>query len=53
MTTLTALYRGQQAHDHLEDDGLGHGHFGPAFLAFFAASKLKKDLGIGGNQGCC
>ena len=39
--------------DHLEDDGPGHGHLGPAFVVFFASYRLKEDLGKGGNQGCC
>ena len=39
--------------DHLQDDGPSHGHLGPAFLVFFASHRLKEDLGIGGNQGCC
>jgi len=46
MTTSTALDSGEEEHDHLEDDGLGHGHLDPAVLVFFAAYKLKEDLGL-------
>ena len=53
MTTSIAFYCGEEDDDYLEDDGLGHGHLGPTFLGFFAASKLKEDVGIGGNQDCC
>ena len=38
--------------DHLEDDGMGHGPLGPAFLVFLAAYRLEEDLGLGGHQGC-
>ena len=39
MTTSTALYSGKEEDEHLEDDGVGHGHLGPAFL-------VKEDLGL-------
>ena len=53
MTTLTALYGGEEEDDHLEDDGPSHGHLGPAFLVFFASYALQEDLGLGRNQVCC
>ena len=53
MTTLTTLYCGEEEDDRLEDDGPGHGHLGPAVLIFFASYRLKEDLGLGRNRGCC
>ena len=44
MTTLTALYCGEEDGDHLEDDGPGHGQLGPAFLVFFASYRLKRRI---------
>ena len=46
MTASIALNCGEEEDDHLEDDGLGHGHLGPAFLVFFAAYRLRVDLGL-------
>ena len=45
-TASTTLDCGEEEDDHLEDEGLGHGHLGRAFLVFFAAYRLREGLGL-------